>query len=110
MSRKYTETNYTTAVAVDTTLSLTDDFDVARIDIAVDIAAVSAGSLTITKTVAALGSTYDTLVRSINMIGVTSYVIGNDDLLKGFKSGDALAIEYSNADTRTITLTATLVQ
>lgn len=110
MSKQYTEMEpYTTAGAVANSISVLGDFDIVRIDIAVDIAPTTAGSLTITKNSAA-GAAYDTLIQSINMVGVTSYVIGDAAGLKGLKSGDAIDIAYTNADTRTITITATVVQ
>jgi hypothetical protein len=81
-----------------------DDFNVPRIDLAFDTAPTTAGLITVTKDSGA-GAAYDTVIRTINPIGLTAVVIEG---LHGFVSGDKLLIEYANADGVSITGSASL--
>lgn len=91
-----------TTDAVEWTIFEADDFNVPRIDLVFDAAPTSAGLLTVTKDSVA-GSAYDTIVFTINPIGLTTI---NIETLHGFVSGDKLIVEYANPDGVEITGTA----
>jgi hypothetical protein len=82
-----------------------DNFDCKRVDVVFNIAPALAGSVTVTKKNATLGSTYDCVVRSSDAVGVTSISIEDID---GFVKGDKLYIDYANPNDRTVSITAIL--
>jgi hypothetical protein len=94
-----------TTTALAWSISVDDEFDVLRIDLAWASATETEEAITITK-ISKEGSTFDTLIRSETLaIGTTDSSFEN---LKGFCAGDAVLVSFPNTDEHSITGTATV--
>ena len=90
--------------AISRTITIGDDFHVPRIDFNFSSAPTTAGSITVTR-VTAVGAEYNTVVATVDPVGETSVSIVD---LFGFAFGDSILITYSNADSRTIRISASI--
>lgn len=80
--------------------TLSDTTQVVGIFVHLSAAPTSAGSLTITLN-SHLGAAYDTVLQSVDMIGVTDVFFQPEHSLR-IVDGDAIDIAYANPDARTI--------
>jgi len=107
MAEEYIEkTEFTGAAAVAASVPATGRRRVVSVSAKLSAAPVSAASLTITLNAGA-GATYDILLKTVAMVGVTSLLWQPDaDLF--MEGGDALDIAYTNPDGRTYGIQVTL--
>jgi hypothetical protein len=92
-------TNATGAAAIATSYAPAAPAYLENITVHLSAAPTTAGSLTITLN-ANDGAAYDTLMRSESMVGLTDFVYQPDRPIL-IENGDAIAVAYANADTKT---------
>lgn len=93
-----------TTDAVSWRIFLGDVFNVPRIDLVFGSAPTTPGMVTVTKD-SVSGSSYDSVIRTVNPVGLTSVAIEG---MHGFTFGDALVITYANVDGVEVSGSATL--
>ena len=95
-------TQAATSTAVAWTFYIADDFDCKRIAMTWDSAPSASENVTVTLD-SVKGAAYDTVLRSVDAIGVTDVVFEDID---GLTAGDKLLVSYNNGGTDSITGTA----